>query len=183
MRDVTMKKVCRGFGLLPTMAAVIYSACRLEGLPRTQKEICTAFNADVRSANRIYIKISKSLGINNAVLRILPKHLVPRLCSQLRLNSVVSEAVAVCDAVAGLGLLDGNSPSTAAAAAIYFVCKRKSNEMVLDQIYNICDKNALKLSYEKLLPHAEELETLVRGAPGALSVGPDQDRATASSSL
>lgn len=158
MRDVTAKKICRGFGLKPVMAAVIYMACRMEGVPRTQKEICSPLNVDVRAVNRIFVKISKSLNINNASLRILPKNLIPRLCSQLRLTSIVSDCIAICENVAEMGVLDGNSPAVAAAAVIKFVCEINKVDVDFDRICTlVCEKSIIKVAYQKLVPYTESL--------------------------
>ena len=158
MRKVTKEKMCRGFGSLPIMTAVLYLACRLEGHPRTQKEICQVLHADARSVNRIYTRISKSMDVNSAMLRILPKHMVPRLCSQLRLGPIVSDAVAVCDAVAAAGLLDGNSPAVAAAAVMYFVCHQKKIELDFDHVCKlVCEKAVINAAYQKLAPYSELL--------------------------
>lgn len=167
IRDVISKQLCRGFGMLPIMTAVVYMACRLEGIPRTQKEICTALGADIRSANRIYTKVCRSLGINNALIRILPKHLVPRLCTKLRLNNIISDTILLCDSVADLGLLDGNSPAAAAAAVINFVCGYRNIEVDLEHICALaCDKSVKKLSELKLQPYADQLIAVLKSAGG-----------------
>ena len=155
--------MCRGFGSLPIMTAVIYLACRLEGHPRTQKEICHVLHADVRSVNRIYTRISKSMDVNNAMLRILPKHMVPRLCAQLRIGSIISDAVAVCEAVATAGLLDGNSPAVAAAAVMYFVCQQNKVDLDFDHVCKlVCEKAVINAAYQKLVPYNDLLCSALR---------------------
>jgi transcription initiation factor TFIIB len=166
IRDVTTKKLGRGFGILPIMAAVIYMACRLEGLPRTIKEICLTLSIDSKAVSRIYTKISKSLDLNNSATRILPKHLVPRLCSQLRLGGTVSDANTVCDAVLEAGILDGTTPAVSAAGVVYYLCKRAKIDVDINQLCAavICDRVFMLNAYQKLLPHADALDAALAEA-------------------
>lgn len=99
-------------------------ACRAEGFPRTLRDLSSSAGVDARAAGKIFTSISKLLDIDTG--RVLPKHLIIRLCSQLDLPSrLVEPGRRVCDRIADLGILEGSNPSIVAAAAIVFVLKSR----------------------------------------------------------
>ena len=141
-------------------------ACRLEGLPRTIKEISSTLGIESKIVGRIYIKINKSLDTNTAAMPILPKHLVPRICSQLKLPSIISDANTICDNLLETGILGGCSPNVSAGAVIYFLCKRAEINVDTNQLCAaiVCDRSVLLNAYQRMLPLSNTLNDALLAA-------------------
>lgn len=111
------QKVFRRSLQLSLYVAVLYMACRAEGFPRSLRDLSITAGVDARAAGKIFTSISKLLDIDTG--RVLPKHLIIRLCSQLDVpRQHVEPCRVVCDRIADLGLLEGSNPSIVAGAAI-----------------------------------------------------------------
>ena len=150
------------------MTACVYTACRQEGLPRTIKELSSALSTDSKCVGRIYQKLSTSLGLNTSGMRVLPGNLAPRMCSQLRLSKIVPEVMAICDVIVKGGMLDGTTPSVSAAAAVYYICKKRNLDVDIYQICAAvsCNQSFVLNAYEKLLPCSEALDSAATAVSG-----------------
>ncbi|KAL0033387.1 hypothetical protein WJX77_007185 [Trebouxia sp. C0004] len=129
------QKGARGRGLAAVAAAVLFCACRQEGLPRTFKEIeAVVPDATKKDIGKAYKTIMACLQAEEGAATAAPKRVavsdyMRRFCSHLGMNQKESKAcIDVADnAVPREGTTrhnspwDGKSPNSIAAAIIYMV--------------------------------------------------------------
>ena len=158
MKDALKKKLCQRKALLPLIAAVLYMACRVEGYPRTLKEVSVSSGADSRAVGKIYSTISRSLDVN--VGRVLPYQLVMRLCSQVKVPArYVDVCRIICEAIAERDILEGSQPNVVAAAVILLVSHavRITIDVCAMCTFAVCEKHSVYLAFQKIIPHAVSL--------------------------
>lgn len=117
-RKSVEKNLIRGRSIDGVVGAVIYTACRQRGVPRTLNEISKASRATEKEIGRTYRYITKVLAINLEVAS--PKDYIPRFCSKLGLSGgVKAKATDLLSKVDEAELTSGRGPAGVAAAAIY----------------------------------------------------------------
>eukprot|EP01027_Heterolobosea_sp_BB2_P008202 GEZU01012164.1.p1 GENE.GEZU01012164.1~~GEZU01012164.1.p1 ORF type:complete len:342 (+),score=110.97 GEZU01012164.1:500-1525(+) len=115
------------------VAACLYMACRLEGVPRTIKEICALSKASKKEIGRYYKNIleiwkkkNQEVPIANqdVVKTISTEDFMARFCSRLGLPQEIKNASdQVATKANELYIVPGKSPVTVAAAAIFLVAQ------------------------------------------------------------
>eukprot|EP00761_Pharyngomonas_kirbyi_P012433 gb/GECH01012460.1/.p1 GENE.gb/GECH01012460.1/~~gb/GECH01012460.1/.p1 ORF type:complete len:319 (+),score=91.13 gb/GECH01012460.1/:1-957(+) len=121
------KKAMRGRNTDAMTAACLYSACRLEGVPRTLKEICALTKATKKDIGRAYKQLLKVLDSEMNVKTINSGDYMSRFCSHLDLPQIFqSAAQEVAKKASEVGLVAGKSPVTISAAAIMYVVQFSS---------------------------------------------------------
>jgi hypothetical protein len=158
MKDALKKKLCQRKALIPLIAAVLYMACRVEGFPRTLKEISVLSGVDSRAVGKIYSTISRGLDIN--VGRVLPYQLVMRLCSQMKFPArYVDVCRMICEAIAERDILEGSKPNVAAAAVILLVSHAVKVTIDVCALCTsaVCEKHSVYVAFQKIIPHAISL--------------------------
>ena len=140
------------------VAAVIYLACRMEGYPRTLKEIAAASNVPMRSISKIYSSLSRTLEVDTG--RVLPENIVGRFASNLQLShSIRSTSLHICQSVSRLDLCEGASPHSIAAAALSIAMILHKHTIDIDALVETSMGNvsAIKRTYTVLLSHAKDI--------------------------
>jgi transcription initiation factor TFIIB len=124
-------------------AVCLYMAWKLQGVPRTIKELCSATGVRKRDVSRLYSKIKKlklykktGAGATTggkktkaSKVETIPQSAVfmDRFCSQLAIpRGPTNHATEIAKRVASMGLLEGKQPQTIAGAAIFMVCQLAS---------------------------------------------------------
>ncbi|KAF7455931.1 Transcription initiation factor IIB [Cryptosporidium felis] len=128
--------------------AIVYLACREEGVSRTVKELLS-FDRTIseRELVRSINKLKKDLPRRGPTLSSSAAELMPRFCHYLQLShEIVGVAEYVCRA-AEQYINKSHRPNSLAAGAIYFVC-------------NLCN---IKIEMKSVAVAAKSGETTVRG--------------------
>lgn len=142
-KKISEIKTFRGFNRDGIIAATIYISCRINGYPRTAKEIATIFKLDNTSAtkgckNATLIINDLETDMNNnektAFCKTTPISFIERYCSKLGINS---ELTTVCKFIATFiqkkELIPENTPHSIAAGIVYYVS--------ITCNLNVCKKN------------------------------------------
>lgn len=130
-KKISEAKTFRGFNRDGIIAATIYISCRINGYPRTAKEIATIFKLDNTSATKgckNAITIINELEENTAnnektsFCKTTPLSFIERYCSKLGINS---ELTTVCKFIAtyiqNKNLIPENTPHSIAAGIVFYV--------------------------------------------------------------
>jgi transcription initiation factor TFIIB len=102
------------------IAACIYTACKMEGEPRTLREICGITRVPNKKVSRCCRLINKTLDIND--MNISPCAYLSQFCGNLGIAMPIeNKARSIITKAMAMGLFAGKSPTTIAASVIYFV--------------------------------------------------------------
>jgi transcription initiation factor TFIIB len=142
-KKISETKTFRGCNRDGIIAATIYISCRINGYPRTAKEIATIFKLDGASATKgcknattIINTIEQDFTNNEKTVfcKTTPISFIERYCSKLGINN---ELTMVCKFIATFihnkDLIPENTPHSIAAGIIFYVSQICN--------INICKKN------------------------------------------
>ena len=117
-RKALRRGLVRGRSIAAMVAASLYAACRLSGIPRTLKDVVNASHRERREITRCYRLL---LQLTNRTMPIDgPAKYIPQLASALYLNQAVqTRAVEIVRDAQRQRLTVGKGPVGIAAAAIY----------------------------------------------------------------
>ena len=170
-KKLSEAKTFRGLNRDGIIAATIYIASRVNGFPRTAKEIATIFHIDNTSAtlgckNAIFIINEIENEMDNSdktsLCNTTPISFIDRYCSKLNINA---ELTKLCKFIAMKiqknNLIPENTPHSIAAGIVYFVAnqcnlnvsKKSVNNVseISEVTINKCFKK-LELIREQLIP-------------------------------
>jgi transcription initiation factor TFIIB len=117
-RKAAKKNLIRGRHLEVVVAAVVYTACRLSGAPRTLDELSNVSQSSRKEIGGAYRYIVQKLGL--AMKPTSPIDYVSRFCSELKLSQDVrKKAIELLKRAIENELNSGRGPAGMAAAAIY----------------------------------------------------------------
>ncbi|WP_193787554.1 transcription initiation factor IIB [Natronococcus amylolyticus] len=117
-RRALSEDLIRGRSIEGMSTAVLYAACRQEGIPRSLSEVTEVSRVENKEIARTYRYVSQELELE--MRPVDPKKYLPRFCSQLDVSErIQSKAEEIIDTSAEQGILSGKSPTGFAAAAIY----------------------------------------------------------------
>ena len=120
----------------PSIAASIYIACRQAGVPRTFKEICALTRVPKNVLTKYYRMIVGSL--QEKMNTITTDKYLSRFCSHLALPKEIEHmSQTVATKAAHLGVCDGKSPISIAAAIIYLVTQLSGHNAALREIAHV----------------------------------------------
>jgi transcription initiation factor TFIIB len=140
-RRALNEDLIRGRSIEGISTAVLYAACRQEGIPRSLNEVTDVSRVENKEIARTYRYISQELGLE--MQPVDPKKYVPRFCSRLDVSEEVqSKAKEIVDVSAQQGLLSGKSPTGFAAAAIYsasLLCNEKKTQTEVGAVAQVTE--------------------------------------------
>lgn len=140
-RQALNEDLIRGRSIEGVATDALYSACRLEQIPRSLEEMVTVSRVNKQEIARTYRYISRELGLEMEPVN--PKQYVPRFCSDLALSaSVQAKANEIIDTAAEQGLMSGKSPTGFAAAAIYsasILCNEKVTQRTVAETADVTE--------------------------------------------
>ena len=168
-KRISQHKTFRGLNRDGIIAASIYISARINGYPRTAKEIATMFNLDNTSATKgcknatsIINELEyNNIGIHKTNLhQTTPIAFIERYCSKLGINQ---ELTKLCKFIAVLieqkSLIPENTPHSIAAGIIYFItqqCKLTISKKSINCISEISEVTINKC-YKKLEEFKDQL--------------------------
>jgi transcription initiation factor TFIIB len=117
-RKAVKENMIRGRSIDGVVAASLYAACRMLGIPRTLEEIASVTRVKKKEIGRIYRMMGRVLKLQ--ILPSKPEDYIDRFCSKLKLSSEVKKrALEILRMAAEQDLTSGRGPMGVAAAAIY----------------------------------------------------------------
>ena len=131
----------RGRSIEGVATAILYAACRKEGIPRSLNELVEVSRVERKEIGRTYRYVSKELGLE--MEPVDPTKYVPRFASQLGLSEEVqTKTREIIETTAEQGLLSGKSPTGYAAAAIYaasLLCNEKKTQREVADVAQVTE--------------------------------------------
>jgi transcription initiation factor TFIIIB Brf1 subunit/transcription initiation factor TFIIB len=117
----------------PIAAACVYLACRMENYPRTLDEVSFGTGVDARQVNKMQQAIARRLQLS--IGRLRPYHLVNRFAAKVGCPHEGSAlALAVCQALVRLELLETQAPQVLAAGSLVLACLLERVALDLDEL-------------------------------------------------
>ncbi|MCD6227284.1 transcription initiation factor IIB [Candidatus Micrarchaeota archaeon] len=134
-RKCVQHELGRGRLIESLVAAVIYTVCRTQNIPRTLDEIARVAGIEKKEIGRAYRFIRRELKLNVPLTN--PKSYVPKFCAALKLSGKVQErSIKILNKAMKKGLVSGRGPTGVAAAAVYISAalegERKTQKEVAD---------------------------------------------------
>lgn len=140
-RKAAKKNLVRGRSVESVVAATVYLACRILGMPRALSEFSNISRIPRKDIGRTYRFISRELKLKINVPT--PLSYVSRLCSELKLSQKVKErATEILKESIEKELISGRGPVGIAAAAIYIatvLCDEKRTQRQIAEIAGVTE--------------------------------------------
>ena len=161
-KKISETKTFRGFNRDGIIAATIYISSRINGYPRTAKEIANIFNLDTTSATKgcknatiIINELEENIENNDKTefCRTMPLAFIERYCSKLSINkelTLLSKFIATI--IEKNDLIPENTPPSIAAGIIFYVsinCNLNISKKQINAISEISEVTINKC-YKKL---------------------------------
>jgi transcription initiation factor TFIIB len=165
-KHISETKISRGANRKGIIAACIYKACKLKGVPRSHKEIATIFGINIKHMTRgckKFDEIMNTVKNQDSVNMIGSNSLdyINRFCSKLKLTPELSDICKhVCQKAEESCLVSENTPPSIAAGSIYLICNLLNINISKYDISEICKISEVTISkcYKTLLTkHAQLL--------------------------
>tara|TARA_B110001450_G_C17637300_1_gene487735 strand:- start:416 stop:1393 length:978 start_codon:yes stop_codon:yes gene_type:complete len=158
-KNISETKISRGANRKGIIAACIYKACKLRGVPRSHKEIATIFGIDVKHMTRgckKFDEIMNTIKNKDSVNMVGSNSLdyINRFCSKLKLTNELSDICKyVCQKAEECSLVSENTPPSVAAGSIYLICNLLNINISKYEIADICKISEVTISkcYKTLL--------------------------------
>jgi transcription initiation factor TFIIB len=146
----------RGLNRDGIVAASIYISCRVNGVPRTPKEISEIFGIDTTSATKgckNAVAIIRELeqgddSMNDMVFTaITPTTFIDRYSNRMGLGDELSRLCKfICVIVNKKGIIPGNTPHSIAAGVLYYVCEKFQTKITKSAISQSIDISEVTIS-------------------------------------
>jgi len=168
-KKLSEAKTFRGLNRDGIIAATIYIAARINGCPRTAKEIATIFHIDNTSAtlgckNAISIINEIENDMENddktSLCNTTPLSFIDRYCSRLNINA---ELTKLCKFIAVRiqknNLIPENTPHSIAAGIVYFVAQQCNLNVSKKSVNNVSEISEVTINkcFKKLESMREKL--------------------------
>jgi transcription initiation factor TFIIB len=154
-RRALAEDLVRGRSIEGTATAVLYAACRLEGLARSLDEITGVSRVERVRIGRTYRYLARELALE--MEPVDPSEYLSRFCSALSLSETVERTAAdIVETTVSKGVLSGKSPTGFAAGALYIACllcnEKRTQEVVADAagVTTVTVRNNYKAQIEGL---------------------------------
>lgn len=168
-KKLSEAKTFRGLNRDGIIAATIYISARINGYPRTAKEIATIFHLDNTSATRgcknaisIINEIENEMENDDktSLCNTTPLSFIDRYCSRLNINN---ELTKLCKFIAVRiqknNLIPENTPHSIAAGIVYFVAQQCNLNVSKKSINTVSEISEVTINkcYKKLETMKEQL--------------------------
>ncbi|ATW88172.1 transcription initiation factor TFIIB [Halohasta litchfieldiae] len=154
-RRALNEDLIRGRSIEGVSTALLYAACRQEGIPRSLEEVAEVSRVDRKKIGRTYRHVANDLSLKMKPAD--PKQYVPRFASELGLSEQTRrKAKSVIDTTAEEGLLSGKSPTGFAAAAIYIASRLCNERRIQREIADVANVSEITVRNR----YQEQMEVL-----------------------
>lgn len=155
------------------IAGSIYVSCRINGFPRTAKEIANIFHLDVTSATKgcknalaIINNLEKDMDNKEKTNlgKTTPESFIERFCSKLNINN---ELTKLCQFVSMKieknNIMPENTPHSIAAGIVYFICQLCKLNISKRDVKNVSEISEVTINkcYKKLDKIKEDIIPIV----------------------
>ena len=158
-RNAAKMNIIRGRSIDGVVAASVYTACRVCGLPRTLDEVSEASNISKKRIGKNYRFLARELGIK--LKPTSPTDYISRFASKLNLSGEVqAKAIEIINQFIGSGLSSGKGPSSIAAAALYIASILSGDRRTQSEIAQISGVTEVTIRnrYKEL---SEQLDSVI----------------------
>lgn len=161
-KKVYEQKKLRNRSRIAIASACIYIACRMQGAPRSFKELSTISGVLSRDIAKCYKKILDLIDTpgQELTLHVDSADFMSRFCSRLGLPPPVQRvATHIAAKARELSITDGRNPISIAAAAIYMASQASDEPKSQKDISEVagCAESTIRHSYRLMLARATDL--------------------------
>ena len=141
---ISKTKISRGNNRDGIIAASLYFSCKLNGVPRSSKEISKIFNIKTTVVTKGCKKFQEILHMNKDYkTRIINSEslhasdLIDRLCNKLNIdNNYIKEVKEICNTATEMS--SENTPTSISGAAIYYVIDKHNLNIQKKEVSEAC---------------------------------------------
>lgn len=159
-RKAIQRRLARGRSIEVLVAAAVYAACRIEGVPRTLDELHRVTGLPRTRVGAAYRSLHRELSL--AVHAAHPTDYVQRFCSELGLsNRVERQALTLLRDFEPPGSATSVSPCGTTGAAIYLaslVCGEPRSEKAIAKVAGVSEVT-LRNRFQSMKPLLPEVES------------------------
>ncbi len=135
-RKMVYKNLIRGRSIEAMLAASLYAACRMKGIPKTLDDFVEYSSLTKKELGRCYRLILRELNIKNIKVTS-PIDFIPRFCADLKLSGKTqNRAAEILDLAQKYHITAGKAPTGLAAASLYIAAiqedERRTQKAVAD---------------------------------------------------
>jgi len=151
-KNISEAKISRGSNRKGIIAACIYKACKLKGVPRSHKEIATIFKLNIKHMTKGCKKFDEIMNFikNNDSVNLEGSRsidYIQRFCSKLKLSqNLIDICKHVCLKAEEHYFVSENTPPSIAAGSIYLICNILNINISKYEISNICKISEVTIS-------------------------------------
>lgn len=151
-REATFKGISKGRPIEVVVAASVYAACRIQGIPVSLLAIQKAYLFEKKEIGKTFRLLSRILG-----LKINPQEpidYIPRICGKLAVSpKVQTQAVEILIQSNKHKFMSGKSPMSLAAAAVHLSCMINKERRIQADIARASDitEVTLRNRYQELM--------------------------------
>lgn len=165
-KKISDAKSFRGLNRDGIIAATIYVAARINGYPRSAKEIATIFHLDNTSATRgcrnaisIINELENEMenSEKTSLGQTTPSSFIERYCSHLNINSELTKLCKfIAQKIQKNNLIPENTPNSIASGILYFVAQKCNLNVSKRSVHNVSDVSEVTIN--KCFKKLEELQ-------------------------
>ena len=165
-KKISDAKSFRGLNRDGIIAATIYVAARINGYPRSAKEIATIFHLDNTSATRgcrnaisIINELENEMenSEKTSLGQTTPSSFIERYCSHLNINAELTKLCKfVAQKIQKNNLIPENTPNSIASGILYFVAQKCNLNVSKRSVHNVSDVSEVTIN--KCFKKLEELQ-------------------------
>jgi transcription initiation factor TFIIIB Brf1 subunit/transcription initiation factor TFIIB len=165
-KKISEAKSFRGLNRDGIIAATIYVAARINGYPRSAKEIATIFHLDNTSATRgcrnaisIINELENEMenSEKTSLGQTTPSSFIERYCSHLNINAELTKLCKfIAQKIQKNNLIPENTPNSIASGILYFVAQKCNLNVSKRSVHNVSDVSEVTIN--KCFKKLEELQ-------------------------
>ena len=165
-KKISDAKSFRGLNRDGIIAATIYVAARINGYPRSAKEIATIFHLDNTSATRgcrnaisIINELENEMenSEKTSLGQTTPSSFIERYCSHLNINAELTKLCKfIAQKIQKNNLIPENTPNSIASGILYFVAQKCNLNVSKRSVHNVSDVSEVTIN--KCFKKLEELQ-------------------------
>lgn len=153
-RKMAYKNLIRGRSIEAMLIGSIYSACRLNGIPKTLDDFVEFASVDKKKIARCYRLILSELNINIRVSS--PTNFIPRFCAELNLSGrTQNRAAELLKLAKKYRITAGKAPTGLAGAALYVAAIQEGERRTQKEISHTAGvtEATIRNRYKELITH------------------------------